>query len=195
MVLVGVVGVSNASAAASLAQWLKPLPVYPAGAWFDPARVHLQFLNSRNVFDWLGPGSIPARVRRKNFRFPASRNPGSNPRHDRVRFLMSLACRLRSERPGFDSGFGSTAIRGIGRCRLHATETQRATPRNYADGRDRRRREAAATALRMVSKMPRQTMHSQHLSVVTRGISLKLLCLILRNSAFALDRFRPNKTA
>ena len=137
---------------------VKPLPDYPAGVWFDPARVHLQFLNSRNVFDWLDPGSIPARVRRKNFRLPASRNPGSNPRHDRVRFLMSLACRLRSERPGFDSGFGSTAFRGIGRCRLRATETQRATPRNYADGRDRRRREAAATALRMVSKMPRQTM-------------------------------------
>ena len=37
-------------AAASLAQWLKPLPVL-AGVWFDPARVHLQFLNSRNVFD------------------------------------------------------------------------------------------------------------------------------------------------
>ena len=139
-------------AAASLAQWLKPLPVYPAGVWFDPARVHLQFLNSRNVFDWLDPGSIPARVRRKNFRLPASRNSGSNPRHDRVRFLMSLACRLRSERPGFDPGFGSTAFRGIGRCRLRATETQQATPRNYADGRDRRRREAAATAPRAWSR-------------------------------------------
>ena len=131
---------------------VKPLPVYPAGVWFDPARVHLQFLNSRNVFDWLDPGSIPARVRRKNFRLPASRNPGSNPRHDRVRCLMSLACRLRSERPGFDSGFGSTAFRGIGRCRLRATETQQATPRNYADGRDRRRREAAATAPRAWSR-------------------------------------------
>ena len=49
---------------------VKPLPVYPAGVWFDPARVHLQFLNSRNVFDWLDLGSIPARVRRKNFDFP-----------------------------------------------------------------------------------------------------------------------------
>ena len=106
----------------------------------------------RNVFDWLDPGSIPARVRRKKFRLPASRNPGSNPRHDRVRSLMSLACRLRSERPGFDSGFGSTAFRGIGRCRLRATETQQATPRNYADGRDRRRREAAATAPRAWSR-------------------------------------------
>ena len=103
-------------------------------------------------FDWLDPGSIPARVRRKKIRLPASRNPGSNPRHDRVRFLMSLACRLRSERPGFDSGFGSTAFRGIGRCRLRATETQQATPRNYADGRDRRRREAAATAPRAWSR-------------------------------------------
>ena len=131
---------------------VKPLPVYPAGVWFDPARVHLQFLNSRNVFDWLDPGSIPTRVRRKIFRLPASRNPGSNPPHDRVRSLMSLACRLRSERPGFDSGFGSTAFRGIGRCRLRATETQQATPRNYADGRDRRRREAAATAPRAWSR-------------------------------------------
>ena len=52
---------------------------------------------------------------------PAQGNPGSNPRHDRVRFLMSLACRFRSERPGFDSGFGSTAFRGIGRCRTWNT--------------------------------------------------------------------------
>ena len=88
----------------------------------------------------------------KKIRLPASRNPGSNPRHDRVRCLMSLACRLRSERPGFDSRFGSTAFRGIGRCRLRATETQQATPRNYADGRDRRRREAAATAPRAWSR-------------------------------------------
>ena len=45
--------------------------------------------------------------------------------------------------------------------------------RIYADGRDRRRREAAATALRMVSKMPWQTMHDQHLSVATRGTATK----------------------
>ena len=37
-------------------------------------------------------------------------------------------------------------------------ETQRGMPQNYADGRDRRRREAAAAALRMVLKMPQQTM-------------------------------------
>ena len=93
---------------------------------------------------------------------PAQGNPGSNPRHDRVRCLTSLACRLRSERPGFDSGFGSTAFRGIGRCRLRATETQQATPLNYADGRDRRQREAAATAPRAWSrKMPwRTSMHA-----------------------------------
>ena len=46
----------------------------------------------------------------------------------------------------------STAFRGIGRCRLRATETQQATLRNYADGRDRRRREAAATAPRAWSR-------------------------------------------
>ena len=152
-----------------MAQWSKPLPLNPAGVRFDPARSIFEFLIVEKVFDWRGPGSIPARVRRKKIRLPASRNPGSNPPHDRVRSLMSLACRLRSERPGFDSGFGSTAFRGIGRCRLRATETQQATPRNYADGRDRRRREAAATAPRAWSrKCPGEPTLK---CVVTRGAS------------------------
>ena len=60
-------------------------------------------------------------------------------------------------RASVQSNCHSEMARAIG---IGTTETQRATPRNYADadGRDRRRREAAATALRMVSKMPRQTM-------------------------------------
>ena len=154
-----------------MAQWLKPLPVYPAGVWFDPARVHLQFLNSRNVFDWLDPGSIPARVRRKNFRFPASRNPGSNPRHDRVRCLMSLACRLRSERPGFESGFGPTAIQ---RWRAPSELAQQRrnerrhgttpTPTDVTDAEERPQLRHCAW-----SRKNAPANHDQHLSVVTRG--------------------------
>ena len=125
------------------------------------------------IFDWRDPGSIPAQVRRKKIQFSGSRIPGSIPRHDRVRSLMSLACRLRSERPGFDSGFGSTAFRGIVRCRPRATETQRATPRNYTDGRDRRRREAVARAPHAWSrKCPGEpTLRCGDLSVVTGGAS------------------------
>ena len=94
------------------------------------------------------PGSGPS----ENFSISRFAQPGLEPAARSGPILMSLACRLRSERPGFDSGFGSTAFRGIGRCRLRATETQQATPLNYADGRDRRRREAAATAPRAWSR-------------------------------------------
>ena len=67
-------------------------------------------------------GSILARVRRKKFRLPDSRSPGSIPRRERVRFLMSLVGRLRSERPGFESGFGPTAMSEMARCQVGTAE-------------------------------------------------------------------------
>ena len=86
--------------------------------------------------------SIPARVRRKKIQLPDLRNPGSNPRRERVRFLTSLARRLGFERPGFDSGFGPTAMSEMARAvglaqqrrneRCHGT-----TPTDVTDAEER----------------------------------------------------------
>ena len=86
------------------------LQFHPAGLRFDPLWVRLR------IFEWSKESSIGSTWVRSRLefvgKFSTSRfaHLGSIPRRERVRSPMSLACRLRSERPGFESGFGPTAI-------------------------------------------------------------------------------------
>ena len=108
----------------------------------------------------------------KYFRLPDSHSPGSNPRRERVRSPMSLACRLRSERPGFESGFGPTAIQ---RWRAPSELAQQRrnerrhgttpTPTDVTDAEERPQLRHCAW-----SRKNAPANHDQHLSVVTRAL-------------------------
>ena len=142
------------------AQWLNRCRVIRQVSGSNHRGPVCAFLISRKIFDWRDLGSIPARVRRRNFRLNSRfAQPGFDPatRTGPVSDVVSLSPSIRETRVRIRvrSNCHSEMARAIG---IGTTETQRATPRNYADadGRDRRRREAAATALRMVSKMPQQ---------------------------------------
>ena len=118
-----------------------------------------EFLNGSKSLRLARPGFDPGSSSSEEFSTSRFAQPGFDPAARTGPSSMSLVSHLRSERPGFESGFGPTAIQ---RWRAPSELAQQrrnerrhgTTPTDVtdADGRDRRRREAAATALRMVSK-------------------------------------------
>ena len=131
-----------------------------------------EFLNGSKSLRLARPGFDPGSSSSEEFSTSRFAHLGSIPRRERVRSLMSLACRLRSERPGFESGFGPTAIQ---RWRAPSELAQQRrnerrhgttpTPTDVTDAEERPQLRHCAW-----SRKNAPANHDQHLSVVTRAL-------------------------
>ena len=110
--------------------------------------------------------------------------------------LTSLACRLRSERPGFESGFSPTAmsgmVRAVGLAQQRRNERCHGTTCAPTDGPTPKIERPQLRHCAWSQKCP-EASHDQHLSVVTGGTSTNTPSSV---GAWALKRnfpWRPTK--
>ena len=129
-----------------------------------------EFLSSRKNLRLARPGFDPGSSSSEKISTSRFAQPGFDPAARTGPSSMSLVSRLRSERPGFESGFGPTAMSEMARAvglaqqrrneRCHGT-----TPTDVTDAEERPQLRHCAW-----SRKNAPANHDQHLSVVTRAL-------------------------